>query len=258
MSNTKECSQVDFVEKWRYTGCMRLDQALVQRNLYPTRARAVAAIRAGLVTVNGKPAKKPSQMIESTDVVVGGDLPYSIGRGSLKLEHALDYFKINPDGLFCLDIGASTGGFTDVLLRRGARRVYAVDVGTNQLADELRHDARVISMEQTDIRDVVPTETVDLIVIDVSFISLTNIVESLPRWMPKYVIALIKPQFEVPREIAAKSNGVIRSQQWHEYSKEKVVKSFADCGFRLCGITDSPIHGGSGNTEFLACFEKNY
>ena len=236
---------------------MRLDLELVQRNLYPTRARAVAAIRAGLVTVNGKPAKKPSQMIESTDDVVGVDLPYSVGRGSLKLEHALDYFRINPDGLFCLDIGASTGGFTDVLLRRGARRVYAVDVGTNQLADELRMSPRVISMEQTDIRDVVPAETVDLIVIDVSFISLTNIVESLPRWMPKYVIALIKPQFEVPREIAAKSNGVIRLQQWHEYSKEKVVKSFTDCGFRLCGITDSPILGGSGNTEFLACFLKN-
>ena len=240
---------------WRYSAYMRLDLELVQRNLYPTRARAVAAIRAGLVTVNGKPAKKPSQMIESTDVVVGGDLPYSVGRGSLKLEHALDYFKINPDGLFCLDIGASTGGFTDVLLRRGAQRVYAVDVGTNQLAEELRHDPRVISMEQTDIRDVVPTETVDLIVIDVSFISLTNIVESLPRWMPKYVVALIKPQFEVPREVAAKHNGIIKSSQLHEESIVRVVDAFEKCGFKSCGITTSPIQGGSGNTEFLACFK---
>lgn len=234
---------------------MRLDIALVQRNLYPTRAKAVAGIRAGLVTVNGKPAKKPSQMIESTDIVVGGDLPYSVGRGSLKLEHALDYFKINPDGLFCLDIGASTGGFTDVLLRRGAQRVYAVDVGTNQLAEELRHDPRVISMEQTDIRDVVPTETVDLIVIDVSFVSLTNIVESLPRWMPKNVVALVKPQFEVPREVAAKHNGIIKSPQLHEESITRVVKAFERCGFSLCGVTESPIKGGSGNTEFLSCFQ---
>ena len=234
---------------------MRLDIALVQRNLYPTRAKAVAGIRAGLVTVNGKPAKKPSQMIESTDIVVGGDLPYSVGRGSLKLEHALDYFKINPDGLFCLDIGASTGGFTDVLLRRGAQRVYAVDVGTNQLAEELRHDPRVISMEQTDIRDVVSTETVDLIVIDVSFISLTNIVGCLGAWGAKNIIALIKPQFEVPREVAAKYDGVIKSQQLHEESIARVVEAFEKCGFSLCGVTESPIKGGSGNTEFLSCFQ---
>lgn len=234
---------------------MRLDIALVQRNLYPTRAKAVAGIRAGLVTVNGKPAKKPSQMIESTDIVVGGDLPYSVGRGSLKLEHALDYFKINPDGLFCLDIGASTGGFTDVLLRRGAQRVYAVDVGTNQLAEELRHDLRVISMEQTDIRDVVPTETVDLIVIDVSFISLTNIVGCLGAWGAKNIIALIKPQFEVSREVAAKHNGVIKSADWHDWAIRQVVESFGGFGFRLCGITESPVKGGSGNTEFLACFD---
>ena len=236
---------------------MRLDLELVQRNLYPTRARAVAAIDAGLVTVNGKPAKKPSQAVTDTDVIVGGDLPYSIGRGSLKLEHALDYFKINPDGLFCLDIGASTGGFTDVLLKRGAKRVYAVDVGTNQLADELRCDSRVISMEQTDIRDVVPSETVDLIVIDVSFISLTNIVQSLPRWLPKFVVALIKPQFEVSRDVAAKYNGIIKSSQLHEESIARVVAAFEKSGFRLRGVIQSPIQGGSGNTEFLACFENN-
>ncbi len=235
---------------------MRLDQALVQRNLYPTRARAVAAIDAGLVTVNGKPAKKPSQAVVESDVIVGGDLPYSVGRGSLKLSHALDYFNVNPNGMLCLDVGASTGGFTDVLLKSGARRVYAVDVGSNQLADELRHDPRVISMEQTDIRDVAPSETADLIVIDVSFISLTNIVESLPRWKPKYVIALIKPQFEVPREVAAKYNGIIKSSQLHEESIARVVAVFEKSGFRLCGVTQSPIQGGSGNTEFLACFRK--
>ena len=236
---------------------MRLDLALVRRKFYPTRARAVAAIDAGLVTVNGMPAKKPSQAVADTDVIVGGDLPYSVGRGSLKLEHALEHFGINPDGMFCLDVGASTGGFTDVLLKRGAKRVYAVDVGTNQLADELRCDSRVISMEQTDIRDVVPSETVDLIVIDVSFISLTNIVDSLRRWLPKFVVALIKPQFEVSRDVAAKYNGIIKSSQLHEESIVRVVAAFEKSGFRLCGVTKSPIQGGSGNTEFLACFENN-
>lgn len=234
---------------------MRLDLLLVQRGLYPTRARAVAAIDSGLVTVNGKPAKKPSQAVEESDELVGGELPYSVGRGSLKLAHALEYFKVNPNGLFCLDVGASTGGFTDVLLKNGAKRVYAVDVGTNQLADDLRNNPCVISMEQTDIRDVVPVETVDLIVIDVSFISLTNIVDVLPRWMPKTVIALIKPQFEVAREVAAKHNGIIKSPQLHQESVARVVLAFENCGFQLRGVTQSPIQGGSGNVEFLACFE---
>lgn len=234
---------------------MRLDVELVNRNLYPSRAKAVAGIEAGLVVVNGVVAKKPSQAVLETDVIDAGNLPYSVGRGSLKLAHALDFFNVNPNGLFCLDVGASTGGFTDVLLKRGATRVYAVDVGTNQLADELRNNPRVISMEQTDIRDVIPSETADLIVIDVSFISLTNIVESLPRWMPKYVIALIKPQFEVPREVAAKYNGVIKSSQLHDESIARVVAVFEKSGFKLRGVTASPIQGGSGNTEFLACFE---
>ena len=234
---------------------MRLDVELVNRNLYPSRAKAVAGIEAGLVVVNGVVAKKPSQAVQETDVIDAGNLPYSVGRGSLKLAHALDFFNVNPNGLFCLDVGASTGGFTDVLLKRGATRVYAVDVGTNQLADELRNNPRVISMEQTDIRDVIPSETADLIVIDVSFISLTNIVEFLPRWMPKYVIALIKPQFEVPREVAAKYNGVIKSSQLHDESIARVVAAFEKSGFKLRGVTVSPIQGGSGNTEFLACFE---
>ncbi len=235
---------------------MRLDLALVQRNLYSTRARAVAAIKAGLVAVNGVPAKKPSQDILETDVLTGGDLPYSTGRGSLKLERALECFDITPMGMVCLDVGASTGGFTEVLLRHGAVRVYAVDVGTNQLMPELRNDARVVSMEQTDIRALPPQSVVDLIVIDVSFISLINIVDVLPQWGAKNIIALIKPQFEVPRDVAAKAHGVIKSEQWHQYSIERVVAAFEKCGFKSCGITTSPIQGGSGNTEFLACFCK--
>lgn len=234
---------------------MRLDQALVFQKIYPSRAKAVAAIGAGLVTVNGVIAKKPSQTIAESDVLVGRELPYSSGRGSLKLEHALDFFKINPAGMTCLDVGASTGGFTDVLLKRGAARVYAVDVGTNQLVPELRENSRVVSLEQTDIRTLPPLASVDLIVIDVSFVSLTNIVGVLPQWGAKSVIALIKPQFEVPREVASKYNGVIKSDEWHEWSINRVVESFEKAGFKLCGVTESPIRGGSGNVEFLACFE---
>ena len=234
---------------------MRLDVALVQRNLYSTRARALAAIKGGLVMVNGVPAKKPSQDVADTDAIVAGDLPYSTGRGSLKLMRALDVFKINPSGKVCLDVGASTGGFTDVLLKRGASRVYAVDVGTNQLIPELRENPRVVSLEQTDIRALPVQSMVDLIVIDVSFVSLTNIVSALVPWGARDIVVLIKPQFEVPREVAARSGGVIRSADWHEFAKKQVVECFEKHGFRLGGIIESPVKGGSGNTEFLACFK---
>ncbi len=234
---------------------MRLDQALVLRNFYSTRARAVAAIKGGLVMVNGVPAKKPSQDVAESDVIVGGALPYSSGRGSLKLERALECFKINPMGMLCLDVGASTGGFTEVLLNHGASRVYAVDVGTNQLIPELRENPRVVSLEKTDIRALPVQSVVDLIVIDVSFVSLVNIVECLRPWGAKNIIALIKPQFEVPREVAAKCNGVIKSPELHKESIARVVAAFEKCGFRSVGVTESPVKGGSGNTEFLACFE---
>ena len=246
---------VDFDENRRYSACMRLDVALVQRNLYSTRARAVAAIKGGLVSVNGMVAKKPSQDVADVDAIVAGDLPYATGRGSLKLVHALDVFGVNPSGMVCLDVGASTGGFTEVLLKRGAARVYAVDVGTNQLVAELRNDVRVVSFEQTDIRALPVQSVVDLIVIDVSFVSLTNIIGALCPWGAKNIIALIKPQFEVPRDVAAKHNGVLKSADWHDWAIKQVVESFDGFGFRLCGITESPVKGGSGNTEFLACFE---
>jgi 23S rRNA (cytidine1920-2'-O)/16S rRNA (cytidine1409-2'-O)-methyltransferase len=234
---------------------MRLDQELVKRNLYQSRAKAVAAIGAGLVSVNGVVAKKPSQAVVEADVIVGGELPYSVGRGSLKLQAALDEFNVNPENMICLDVGASTGGFTEVLLNRGAVRVYAVDVGTNQLADNLRADVRVVSMERTDIRALPPVEAVDLIVVDVSFVSLTNIVDVFPKWGAKNVVVLIKPQFEVPREVAAKFNGVIKSQQWHDWSVDRVKNSFEELGYDCCGVIKSPVLGGSGNTEFLSCFK---
>ncbi|MBR4892038.1 MAG: TlyA family RNA methyltransferase [Alphaproteobacteria bacterium] len=234
---------------------MRLDQLLVLRNLYPTRSKAVAAVKAGLVTVNGVVAQKPSLSILETDEVQGGDLPYSVGRGSLKLERALEFFNVNPQGCVCLDVGASTGGFTEVLLKKGAEKVFSVDVGTNQLDAGLKADGRVVSLEQTDIRDLKPLSKVDLIVVDVSFISLTNIVDCLVRWGAKTVIVLIKPQFEVPREVAAKTHGVIKSKEWHDWSVNRVVGAFSEAGFDSVGVAESPVKGGSGNTEFLACFK---
>lgn len=234
---------------------MRLDVELVNRNLYLTRAKAVAAIRAGLVFVNGNVAKKPSQLVGAQDAIDAGPLPYSSGRGSLKLVRALEYFGIDPFGMACLDVGASTGGFTEVLLKRGAARVYAVDVGTNQLIPELRDDVRVVSLEQTDIRALPVQAAVDLIVVDVSFVSLVNIVDALVPWGAKNIIVLIKPQFEVPREVAAKCNGVIRSDDWRQYSVQRVEKAFAENGFVMRQVIESPILGGSGNVEYLAWFQ---
>lgn len=236
---------------------MRLDSELVSRGVYPTRAKAVAAIKAGLVLVNGVVAKKQSQNVSESDDIVGGALPYMSGRGSLKLAHALDVFGVNPTGLRCLDVGASTGGFTEILLSRGAANVIAVDVGSNQLIDEIKNDARVTSLEQTDIRTLPPCSAVDLIVVDVSFVSLTNIADALAAWQASEIIVLIKPQFEVSRDIAARSGGVIKSDELHRASVEKVIQCFKDLGYQSNGVIPSPIRGGSGNKEFLAYLKNN-
>ncbi|MCQ2599557.1 MAG: TlyA family RNA methyltransferase [Alphaproteobacteria bacterium] len=236
---------------------MRLDQELVVRNIYPSRAKAVAAIKSGLVMVNGVVAQKPSQTISEMDEIFGGALPYASGRGSLKLLHALEYFNINPNGMMCLDVGASTGGFTEVLLSHGASRVIAVDVGTGQLIPQLRNDTRVLSCENTDIRKMQPIDGVGLIVVDVSFISLTNIADSLAAWGVLQMVVLVKPQFEVSREVAARTNGVIKSDELRQMAIDKVSKCFVDLGYNVVGVICSPILGGSGNTEYLMYLTKN-
>ncbi len=236
---------------------MRLDQELVVRNIYPSRAKAVAAIKSGLVMVNGVVAQKPSQTITEMDEIFGGALPYTSGRGSLKLLHALERFNINPNGMMCLDVGASTGGFTEVLLSHGASRVIAVDVGTNQLIPQLRNDVRVLSYENTDIRKMQPIAGVGLIVVDVSFISLTNIADALTAWNVSKIVVLVKPQFEVSREIAARTNGVIKSDELHQMAIDKVSKCFVGFGYDVVGVICSPILGGSGNTEYLMYLTKN-
>lgn len=236
---------------------MRLDIELVNRNLYPTRAKAVSAIKSGLVSVNGIIAQKPSQNVLTDDLINAGALPYVSGRGSLKLAHALDAFHIDITGFICLDVGASTGGFTEVLLNRGAKKVIAVDVGTNQIIPELKQNQRVISLEGTDIRNLTPIEPVDLIVVDVSFISLTNIVDGLVKWKARTIITLIKPQFEVARNISAKTDGIIKSESDRQSAIHNVVSVFKELGFENHGLIESPIHGGSGNVEYLALFKKD-
>ncbi|MBN1324964.1 MAG: TlyA family RNA methyltransferase [Alphaproteobacteria bacterium] len=236
---------------------MRLDTELVNRNFYPSRAKAVAAIKSGLVSINGVIAQKPSQNINSDDLIVADALPYVSGRGSLKLMYALEAFHIDITGFICLDVGASTGGFTEVLLNRGAKKVIAVEVGTNQIISELKNNQRVMSIEETDIRNLSPFEKVDLIVVDVSFISLTNIAENLVAWKSPRIITLIKPQFEVPKNIAAKTNGVIKSESDRQSTIHNVIVAFEKSGFINSGIIESPIKGGSGNIEYLALFEKS-
>jgi 23S rRNA (cytidine1920-2'-O)/16S rRNA (cytidine1409-2'-O)-methyltransferase len=235
----------------------RLDQALVERGLAPTRAAAQRLVMAGLVFSGDRRLDKPGYAIAEDAVleVRGQPHPY-VSRGGLKLEKGLDHFAIPVTGRIALDVGASTGGFTDLLLQRGAARVYAIDVGTNQLAWKLRQDPRVISMEKTNIRDVTHQEVpepIDLIVCDASFISLrTALPAALALAAPgAHLVALIKPQFEVGKGRVGKG-GIVRDPALHE----EVCTTIADWlaaqpGWRVIGVTESPIEGAEGNKEFL-------
>jgi len=235
----------------------RLDMALVERGLAETRAAAQRLVMAGLVFSGDKRLDKAGQSI-AADLALevrGQPHPY-VSRGGLKLEKALDHFAIPVAGRIALDVGASTGGFTDCLLQRGAAKVYAVDVGTNQLAWKLRSDPRVVSMEKTNIRDVTPTkipEPIDLIVCDASFIGLrTALPAALALAAPgTHLVALIKPQFEVGKGRVGKG-GIVREPELH---KEVVDTISAWLGnqreWTVMGVIDSPITGADGNKEFL-------
>lgn len=238
---------------------MRLDVALVQRGLVPSRERAQEAIAASLVRVNGALVTKPARKVAPADQVeLLGDPIGFVGRGGLKLEGALDGFQIDPAGLVCLDVGASTGGFTDCLLQRGARLVYAVDVGRDQLHPSLREDPRVVVMEGTDIRTVTSLpEPPQLIAIDVSFISLTLVLPAvLPLLAPGgRIIALIKPQFEVGPGGVSK-NGIVRDPRQHQRAVDRVLGAATGLGLRPGPVIESPVLGTEGNKEFLACFVR--
>ncbi|MBM3925616.1 MAG: TlyA family RNA methyltransferase [SAR202 cluster bacterium] len=239
-------------------GKRRLDVLLHEQGLAESRQRAQALVMAGRVLVDGQKVTKPGTAVaEDARLSVAQGEPY-VGRGGHKLAGALDEFGINPEGLVCLDVGASTGGFTDCLLQRGARRVYAVDVGRGQLDYRLRQDPRVVSMEEVNAHHPFELpEKVGLVVIDVSFISLTKVIpNALPHLeRPGMVAALVKPQFEAEREEVGKG-GIVRDPKVHAKVLGGLVVWSVGQGLRLRGLTTSPITGADGNREFFLWLEQ--
>jgi len=239
----------------------RLDKLLVERGLVPSRERARALILAGKVVVDDHAVDKAgAQVADDASIrLKGEDIPY-VSRGGLKLAKGLDVFALDASGRVALDVGASTGGFTDCLLQRGAARVYAVDVGYGQLAWKLREDPRVVNLERTNIRDLLPErldERPSLAVIDASFISLDKVLPATLALLSEggEVVALIKPQFEVGRGEVGKG-GVVRDAGKHEMVVAKVRETAEALGCRVLGVTESPILGPKGNREFLIHLRK--
>ncbi len=232
----------------------RLDQALVRRGLIDSRERAQALIMEGRVYIFENKALKPSQKVEDSDeVIIRGELNPFVSRGGHKLAKAMDVFAINAQDVAAVDIGASTGGFTDVLLRAGAKKVYAIDVGYGQLAYKLRADERVVVMERTNARYIEPgmfDEIPTLGVTDVSFISLKLILPPALAIVKERFVALIKPQFEAGRERVGKK-GVVRDPQVHEDVVRDIVNFVPTLGWHVQGLDFSPITGPEGNMEFL-------
>jgi len=231
----------------------RLDLVLVRRGLAETRERAHALILSGAVAVDGQTATRPSQSVSSAAAVeVANAGPDYVSRGALKLEKALDYWRIDPSGKVVLDVGASTGGFTDLLLRRGAARVYAVDVGYGQLHYRLRGDPRVINLERTNIRylNELP-EIAALGVVDVSFISLKLALPPMFKLVNNEIVALIKPQFEAGRADVGKG-GVVRDERVRQRVIEDLRSWSESQPWRLQASVESPITGPAGNVEYLS------
>ncbi len=240
----------------------RIDKLLVESGLVPSRERARALIMAGQVVVDDHLAEKPGQMVQAAAVIrlKGDPLPF-VSRGGLKLQKALDEFGIDVAGLVALDVGASTGGFTDCLLQRGARKVIAVDVGYGQLAWQLRQDERVVNLERTNIRYLAPErlpEVPDIAVIDASFISLAKVLPAATALLGEQgvIVALIKPQFEVGRGGVGKG-GVVRDAEKHREVIEATKGLAEELGLEVRGVTESPILGPKGNREFLIHLVKN-
>ena len=231
----------------------RADVLLVERGLFDSRTRAQAAIAAGRVTADGAVLRKASDSVAPDAQLVASDHPW-VSRGALKLIAALDHFGFDPAGRVCLDVGASTGGFTEVLLARGARRVVAVDVGRGQLHPRLRGHPNLTSLEETDIRTLDPArlgELPDLATIDVSFISLKLVLPALDALLrrPAQLVALIKPQFEAGR--AHLKKGIVRDPAVHAAVCEDIAAFARSLGWEVMSVIPSPIEGGEGNKEFL-------
>lgn len=242
---------------------IRVDQLLVERGLVESREKAKTTIMAGHVFSNGQRMDKPGTKVEE-DLpleVKGKPIPY-VGRGGLKLEKALKYFDLDLKNRTMIDVGASTGGFTDCALQNGAKRSYAVDVGYNQLAWKLRNDDRVVVMERTNFRYMTPDqlayELPDFAAVDVSFISLKLILNPLYQLLTDEsdALVLIKPQFEAGKEQVGRK-GIVRDPQVHEEVVLKILTFAESIGFQIAGLTYSPITGGDGNIEFLAWLKKS-
>jgi 23S rRNA (cytidine1920-2'-O)/16S rRNA (cytidine1409-2'-O)-methyltransferase len=235
---------------------IRLDRLLADRNIVESRERGQAIIAAGLVLVNEQKIDKAGTLVaEDAEIrILGEVLPY-VSRGGLKLEKALTAFPVFVQDRICLDVGASTGGFTDCLLQHGAAKVYAVDVGYGQMAWKIRQDPRVIVIERVNARDMdqslIP-ELVDLVVIDVSFISLQKVIPSVLKFMKSVsgLVALIKPQFEVGKEQVGKG-GIVRNEAARNEAVERIAGFVGEQGFEVRGVIPSPITGQDGNVEFL-------
>lgn len=241
---------------------LRLDLLLVEQGLAESRSKAQAYIMAGLVYLGEKKLDKAGlELPDDAEVTVRGKEHPWVSRGGMKLAKALEAYTIDPNGLVAMDVGSSTGGFTDVLLSHGAAKVYAVDVGTGQLDVKLRNDARVVVMEQTNARHLtreMVADEIDLLVCDASFISLTKVLpEALKLTKPHaQLVALIKPQFEVGKAEVSRGKGVITDPTLHQWSCDMVRDWIVGEGWRVVGITESPIKGPKGNTEFLLYARK--
>jgi len=241
---------------------IRLDQYVFQEGYAPSRQRAQALIMSGIVFVNNQKVDKAGTMIKETDIVEvrGKDLKY-VSRGGLKLEKAMELYGLDLTDKICMDIGASTGGFTDCMLQNGASKVYAVDVGYGQLAWKLRSDERVKNMEKTNIRNVTADmldEPINFFSVDVSFISLKHIFPVAYAISTDDVVGacLVKPQFEAGREKVGKK-GVVRDSRVHKEVIENVIGYANECGFHVHNLTFSPIKGPEGNIEFLIIISKD-
>jgi 23S rRNA (cytidine1920-2'-O)/16S rRNA (cytidine1409-2'-O)-methyltransferase len=239
---------------------LRLDQLLVVRGLFSSREQAQRAVMAGEIKIGTRIAVKPSQLLAADAAIAVKPTRKYVGRGALKLEKALDHFKIDMQSKVALDIGASTGGFTDCLLQRGTEKVYAVDVGYGQLDWKIRNDPRVIVLEKLNARFLsaahIP-ELVDLCVIDVSFISLTLILPNAFELITPsgVILALIKPQFELERADIGRG-GIVRDPELHQKAQDKIVQFVTRLGHTVSGIVPSAITGADGNQEFFACMRK--
>ena len=239
---------------------LRIDNLLVERGLFESRESAQRSVMAGEIKVGENVAAKPSQLVEPDAAITVAAPQKYVGRGGQKLEGALDHFQIEVQDKVALDIGASTGGFTDCLLQRGSKKVYAVDVGHGQMAWKIRNDPRVLVLEKVNARSLsreqIP-EPVDLAVIDVSFISLTLILPPvLDLITPEgAVVALIKPQFELERQDVGRG-GIVRDVALHEKAQQKIVKFAEAAGHQVIGLVPSTITGTDGNQEFFICLRK--